>query len=126
MASPWRLTKKALLSLRSPSKCSYTLSKLRFFGLRKPKNSSFYSNLSNMWVARFHTPVRPFSRAKAPPLAIEGVGSKLAFEAGGEMIRKSQNKIKTNYYEKIFTFNFCRNAGGVQRAGRGGERNNHL
>ena len=38
-----RLTKKALLSLCSPSKCSFTLSKLRFFGLRKPKNSSFYS-----------------------------------------------------------------------------------
>ena len=37
-----RLTKKALLSLRSPSKCSFTLSKLRFLGLRKPKNSSFY------------------------------------------------------------------------------------
>ena len=31
-----RLTKKALLSLHSPSKCSFTLSKLRFFGLRKP------------------------------------------------------------------------------------------
>ena len=26
-------------------KCSFTLSKLRFFGLREPKNSSFYSNL---------------------------------------------------------------------------------
>ena len=31
-----RLTKKALFSLRLPSKCSFTLSKLRFFGLRKP------------------------------------------------------------------------------------------
>ena len=38
-----KLTKKALLLLYSPSKCSFTLSKLRFFGLRKPKNSSFYS-----------------------------------------------------------------------------------
>ena len=37
------MTKKALLSLHSPSKCSFTLSKLRFFGLRKPKNSSFYT-----------------------------------------------------------------------------------
>ena len=36
------MAKKALLSLRLPSKCSFTLSKLRFFGLRKPKNSSFY------------------------------------------------------------------------------------
>ncbi|MBO5800698.1 MAG: hypothetical protein J6R16_00275, partial [Alistipes sp.] len=26
-----------------PSKCSFTLSKLRFFGLRKPKTTSFYS-----------------------------------------------------------------------------------
>ena len=38
------------------------------------------------------------------------------------MIRKSQNKQNTKQnksinYEKIFTFNFCRNAGGVQRAG---------
>ena len=57
-------------------------------------------------------------RTKAPPLAIEGRWlQNLLFEAGGEMIRKSQNKIKTNYYEKIFTFNFCRNAGSVQRAG---------
>ena len=37
-----RLTKKALLLLRLPDKYSFTLSKLRFFGLRKPKNSSFY------------------------------------------------------------------------------------
>ena len=37
------LTKKALLLLRSPLKCSFTLSKLRFFWLRKHKNSSFYS-----------------------------------------------------------------------------------
>ena len=37
-----RLTKKALLLLRLPEKYSFTLSKLRFFGLRKPKNSSFY------------------------------------------------------------------------------------
>ncbi len=38
-----KLTNKALLLLYSPSKCSFTPSKLRFFGLRKPKNSSFYS-----------------------------------------------------------------------------------
>ncbi len=38
-----KLTKKALLLLYSPSKCLFTLSKLCFFGLRKPKNSSFYS-----------------------------------------------------------------------------------
>ena len=38
-----RLTKKSILSLYSPSKCSFTFSKLRFFGLRKPKNRSFYS-----------------------------------------------------------------------------------
>ena len=34
---------KALLSLRSPSKSSFTLGKLRFFGFRKPKNSSCYT-----------------------------------------------------------------------------------
>ena len=38
-----RLNKKCILSLCSPSKCSFTLSKLRFFGLRKPKTTSFYS-----------------------------------------------------------------------------------
>ena len=38
-----RLNKKSILSLRSPSKCSFTISKLRFFGLRKPKTTSFYS-----------------------------------------------------------------------------------
>ena len=38
-----RVNKKSILSLRLPSKCSFTLSKLRFFGLRKPKTTSFYS-----------------------------------------------------------------------------------
>ena len=42
-----KLTKKALLLLYSPSKCSFTPSKLRFFGLRKPKNSSFFQLLTN-------------------------------------------------------------------------------
>ena len=35
------LTKKALLLLRLPEKYSFTFRKLRFFGLRKPKNSFF-------------------------------------------------------------------------------------
>ena len=48
-----RLTKKSLLSLRLPSKCSFTSSKLCFFGLRKPKNSSFYPNLNNKMMTRF-------------------------------------------------------------------------
>ena len=43
-----RLTKKALLLLRLPEKYSFTLSKLRFFGLRKPKNSSFYPTPYNV------------------------------------------------------------------------------
>ena len=47
-----RLTKKALLLLRLPEKYSFTLSKLRFFGLRKPKNSSFLSNLPTKWVTQ--------------------------------------------------------------------------
>ena len=38
-----RVNKKCILSLRLPSKCSFTLSKLRYFGLRKPKTTSFYS-----------------------------------------------------------------------------------
>ena len=38
-----RPTKKGLLLLCSPSKCSFTLSKLRFLGVRTPKNNSFYS-----------------------------------------------------------------------------------
>ena len=38
------MTKKALLLLRLSQKSSFTISKLRFLSLRKPKNSSFYSN----------------------------------------------------------------------------------
>ena len=34
-----------LRQICSPSKCSFTLSKLCFFGLRKPKTTSFYSTL---------------------------------------------------------------------------------
>ena len=41
-----RLTKKTLLSLRLPPKSSFTSSKLRFWSLRKSKNSSFYSSLN--------------------------------------------------------------------------------
>ena len=48
-----RLNKKCILSLRSPSKCSFTLSKLRFFGLRKPKTTSFYStSVDYGWLIR--------------------------------------------------------------------------
>ena len=38
-----KLSTKATLSLRLLSKCSFTLSKLRFFELRKPKISSCYT-----------------------------------------------------------------------------------
>ena len=48
-----RLAKKALLLLRLPEKYSFTLSKLRFFGLRKPKNSSFYPTSLPMRVTHF-------------------------------------------------------------------------
>ena len=41
------MTKKALLSLRLSPKSSFTFSKLRYWSLRKPKNSSFYSILGN-------------------------------------------------------------------------------
>ena len=44
------------------------------------------------------------------------VDSKLVFEAGGE-IDKNTKQNKSINYEKIFTFNFCRNAGSVQRTG---------
>ena len=40
-----RVNKKSILSLRLPSKCSFTPSKLRFFGLRKPKTTSFIHSL---------------------------------------------------------------------------------
>ena len=36
-----------------PSKCSFTLSKLRFFGLRKPKTTSFYSLSYGGWLSYF-------------------------------------------------------------------------
>ena len=48
-----RLTKKALLLLLLTEKYSFTLSKLRFFGLRKPKNSSFYPTSLQTWVTHF-------------------------------------------------------------------------
>ena len=48
-----RLTKKALLLLRLTEKYLFTLSKLRFFGLRKPKNSSFYPTSLQTWVTHF-------------------------------------------------------------------------
>ena len=38
-----RVNKKCTVSLRSPLKHSFTLSKLRLFGLRTPKTTSFYS-----------------------------------------------------------------------------------
>ena len=38
-----KLSNKATLSLRLLSKCSFTISKLRFFELRKPKISSCYT-----------------------------------------------------------------------------------
>ena len=41
-----RLTKKALLLLCLSPKSSFTSSKLRFWSLRKPENSSYYSNLN--------------------------------------------------------------------------------
>ena len=41
------LSNKDILSLRSPSKSSFTLSKLRFFGLRKPKTITCYTNPYN-------------------------------------------------------------------------------
>ena len=46
------MTKKALLSLCLSPKSSFTISKLRFWSLRKPKNSSFYSNLIKEMVTR--------------------------------------------------------------------------
>ena len=47
-----------------------------------------------------------------------GEGRVRLFEDGGE-IDKNTKQNKSINYEKIFTFNFCRNAGGVQRAGAG-------
>ena len=47
-----RVTKKQISTLRLASKSSFTLSKLRFFGLRKPKNSSFYPTSLQTWVTQ--------------------------------------------------------------------------
>ena len=47
-----KLSNKAALSLRSLSKCSFTLSKLRFFELRKPKISSCYTTSHKKGVSR--------------------------------------------------------------------------
>ena len=33
-----------------PLKCSFTLSKLRFFGLRTPKNDSFIQPYNKKWI----------------------------------------------------------------------------
>ena len=46
-----RLAKKALLLLHLSPKFSFTISKLWFWSLRKPKNSSFYSTLSDTRVS---------------------------------------------------------------------------
>ena len=46
-----RLTKKALLLLHLSPKFSFTISKLWFWSLRKPKNSYFYSTLSDTRVS---------------------------------------------------------------------------
>ena len=46
-----RLAKKALLLLHLSPKFSFTVSKLWFWSLRKPKNSSFYSTLSDTRVS---------------------------------------------------------------------------
>ena len=59
-----RLTKKALLLLRSPLKCSFTLSKLRFFGLRKPKIALFIQSPKNegdFWVTLMYYSYSPLS-----------------------------------------------------------------
>ena len=44
-----KLSNKATLSLYSLSKCSFTLSKLRFFELRKPKISTCYTTSHKKW-----------------------------------------------------------------------------
>ncbi len=45
-----RPTKKVLLLLCSPSKCSFTLSKLRFLGVRTPKNNPFIQPRNKKWI----------------------------------------------------------------------------
>jgi hypothetical protein len=61
---------------------------------------------------------RPFFKKSSTRHRVEET-SKTVLETGGASTENHKtNKIKTNYYEKIFTFNFCCNAGGVQCAGR--------
>ena len=47
-----KLSNKVILVLCLPEKSSFTLSKLRFFGLRKPKNPSCYTTSTRNEVAR--------------------------------------------------------------------------
>ena len=64
------MNKKCILSLRLPSKCSFTFSKLRFFRLRKPKTTSFYSlsSVLGLTISLFSQPFlysEPGSKCKA-------------------------------------------------------------
>ena len=52
-----RLNKKSILSLRSPSNPHLRLSKLRLFGHRKPKTTSFYSASLRNQPGRLFDPV---------------------------------------------------------------------
>ena len=47
-----KLSNKVILVLCLPEKSSFTLSKLRFFALRKPKNPSCYTTSTRSEVAR--------------------------------------------------------------------------
>ena len=68
--------------LRLPEKYSFTLSKLRFFGLRKPKNSSFYP-----------TPYKvgdPFQTKMGHPHVLEFNYYVTAFAAFGACVMKNE------------------------------------
>ena len=72
-----RLNKKCILSLRSPSKCSFTPSKLRFFGLRKPKTTSFIQPLDVSWPLLYLSSMPTSAMVVARSPLISRMGSSL-------------------------------------------------
>ena len=52
LSDSWGAPNKGILAFYSPLKSSFTLSKLRFFGFRRPKNTSCYARPEVSWEFR--------------------------------------------------------------------------
>ena len=86
------------MSLRLPSKCSFTFCKLRFFRLRKPKTTSFYSlsSVLGLTISLFSQPFlysEPGSKCKA--LARTHISAD--YSRAIDIILFAQNKKKRNH-----------------------------